>query len=81
MFDPEFLESLSGLRIVARRVPRHGRHAEQRSLDMGGGSEFRDAVERDWLPRLEEFAPQSRCQSTPGPMSASQVMARARQRV
>ncbi|MHC4954338.1 MAG: DUF58 domain-containing protein [Planctomycetota bacterium] len=48
MFDPEFLESLSGLRIVARRVPRHGRHAEQRSLDMGGGSEFRDY--RDYAP-------------------------------
>ncbi|MHC4939517.1 MAG: DUF58 domain-containing protein [Planctomycetota bacterium] len=42
MFEPGFLESLAGLRIVARRVPRHGRHAEQRSADMGGGNEFRD---------------------------------------
>lgn len=42
MFDTEFLASLSRLRIVARRVPRHGRHAEQRSRDLGGGTEFRD---------------------------------------
>ena len=48
MFDPEFLASLQGLRIVARRVPRHGRHAEQRSADMGGGNEFRDY--RDYTP-------------------------------
>jgi len=48
MFDPEFLQSLQGLRIVARRVPRHGRHAEQRSADMGGGNEFRDY--RDYAP-------------------------------
>jgi len=48
MFDAGFLESLAGLRIVARRVPRHGRHAEQRSADMGGGTEFRDY--RDYTP-------------------------------
>jgi len=42
MFDPQFLAALQGLRIVARRVPRHGRHAEQRSADLGGGNEFRD---------------------------------------
>jgi len=48
MFDAVFLESLAGLRIVARRVPRHGRHAEQRSADMGGGTEFRDY--RDYTP-------------------------------
>jgi uncharacterized protein (DUF58 family) len=42
MFDPAFLAALSRLRIVARRVPRHGRHAEQRSADLGGGNEFRD---------------------------------------
>ncbi len=48
MFDPAFLASLQGLRIVARRVPRHGRHAEQRSTDMGGGNEFRDY--RDYAP-------------------------------
>jgi len=42
VFDTEFLASLSRLRIVARRVPRHGRHAEQRSRDLGGGTEFRD---------------------------------------
>jgi uncharacterized protein (DUF58 family) len=48
MFDADFLASLAGLRIVARRVPRHGRHAEQRSADMGGGNEFRDY--RDYTP-------------------------------
>lgn len=42
LFDPEFLASLEGLRVVARRVPRHGRHAEQRSADLGVGLEFRD---------------------------------------
>ena len=48
MFDSGFLESLQGLRIVARRVPRHGRHAEQRSADFGGGTDFRDF--RDYTP-------------------------------
>ena len=48
MFEAKFLESLAGLRIVAGRVPRYGRHAEQRSVDMGGGSEFRDY--RDYTP-------------------------------
>ncbi len=42
LFDPEFLESVQRLRIVARRVPRGGRHAEQRSRDLGHGIEFRD---------------------------------------
>lgn len=42
LFDPEFLESLSRLRMLARRVARGGRHAEQRSLDLGTGIEFRD---------------------------------------
>ncbi len=42
LFDPKFLESLQHLKIVARRVPRGGRLAEQRSLDLGAGIEFRD---------------------------------------
>jgi uncharacterized protein (DUF58 family) len=42
LFDAEFLASVRHLRIVASRVPRGGRHAEQRSLDMGAGIEFRD---------------------------------------
>ncbi len=37
-----FLEALQSLRISARRVPRRGRHAEQRSKDLGSGIEFRD---------------------------------------
>jgi len=42
LFDPAFLASLASLRIVARRVAPGGRHAEQRSSDLGGGLEFRD---------------------------------------
>ncbi len=42
LFDADFLESLAHLRIVARRVARGGRHAEQRSRDLGSGIEFRD---------------------------------------
>jgi len=42
LFDPPFLASLKGLRIVARRVPRGGRPADQRSRDLGSGIEFRD---------------------------------------
>lgn len=42
IFDPAFLASLSHLRIVARRVPRDGRFAEQRSHDLGHGTDFRD---------------------------------------
>lgn len=42
LFDAEFLQSLSTLRIIARRVARGGRFAEQRSVDLGGGTEFRD---------------------------------------
>ena len=42
LFDPAFLASLATLRIVARRVAPRGRHAEQRSRDLGGGLEFRD---------------------------------------
>jgi len=40
--DPEFLKKVSRLRIIARNVPRGGRHAEQRSLDLGAGIEFKD---------------------------------------
>lgn len=42
LFDPAFLESLKSLRVIARRVPPQGRHAEQRSRDLGSGIEFRD---------------------------------------
>ena len=42
LFDPEFLHAVERLRIVARRVPRSGRPAEQRSADLGSGLEFRD---------------------------------------
>jgi len=42
IFDPAFLESLRHLRIVARRVARGGRYAEQRSQDLGHGTDFRD---------------------------------------
>ena len=42
LFDAEFLESLKRLRMIARRTPRGGRFAEQRSEDMGHGLEFRD---------------------------------------
>ena len=42
IFDPAFLASLSHLRVVARRVPRDGRFAEQRSRDLGHGTDFSD---------------------------------------
>ena len=42
LFDPEFLAAVSRLRILARRVPRGGAHAEQRSRKQGAGMEFRD---------------------------------------
>ncbi len=42
LFDAEFLTSLERLHITARRVARGGRHAEQRSRDLGSGIEFRD---------------------------------------
>ena len=42
VFDPAFLASLSHLRIVARRVARGGRFAEQCSEDLGHGTDFRD---------------------------------------
>lgn len=42
LFDAEFLAALDRLHITARRVARSGRHAEQRSKDLGSGIEFRD---------------------------------------
>ena len=42
LFDPAFLEAVGRLRLVAHRVARGGRPAEQRSKDMGAGIEFRD---------------------------------------
>lgn len=42
LFDNEFLAALEGLRINIRQVAAGGRHAEQRSTDLGSGLEFRD---------------------------------------
>jgi uncharacterized protein (DUF58 family) len=42
LLDPEFLASVSRLRLVARQVPRGGRFADQRSKDQGAGLEFLD---------------------------------------
>ena len=42
LFDAEFMAAVSRLRILARRVPRGGRPAEQRSQKLGSGMEFRD---------------------------------------
>ncbi len=42
LFDPKFLQSLSRLHLRAKRVAAGGRHAEQRSRDMGAGIEFKD---------------------------------------
>jgi len=42
LFDPAFREEVGRLSIVARRVARGGRPAEQRSRDLGSGIEFRD---------------------------------------
>lgn len=42
MIDADFLHSLQRLRLVARRVPRGGRFAEQRSAAQGTGIEFQD---------------------------------------
>jgi len=42
LFDPEFLHAIDRLHIHARRVAHSGRTAEQRSLDLGAGIEFRD---------------------------------------
>jgi uncharacterized protein (DUF58 family) len=42
LFDPAFVASLEGLRILARSVPRGGQHGEQRSRARGAGAEFAD---------------------------------------
>lgn len=42
LFDAEFIESVQRLRLLAKRVARSGRPAEQRSRDLGSGIEFRD---------------------------------------
>jgi len=42
LFDADFIESLQRLRLVAQRVPRGGRFAEQRSKALGAGLEFQD---------------------------------------
>jgi len=42
LFDPAFREAVGRLHLVARRVARGGRPAEQRSRDLGSGIEFRD---------------------------------------
>ena len=48
LFDPAFLSSLEGLRVLARRVPAGGRHGEQRSRARGAGVEFTDV--RPYVP-------------------------------
>lgn len=42
LLDADFLDSLARLRIVARRVPRGGRFADQASTALGSGLEFKD---------------------------------------
>ena len=42
LFDPEFVESVSRLKIIARRVAPSGSPAEKRSRQKGSGMEFRD---------------------------------------
>ena len=42
LFDASFLASLKHLHIVAHRVARGGRPAEQRSSELGSGIEFKD---------------------------------------
>ena len=42
LFDPDFLTSLTHLRITARRVAAGGRFGEKLSRDLGAGVEFRD---------------------------------------
>ena len=42
LFDDALLQSIRHLKFIARRVPRGGRWAEQRSVDLGSGIEFRD---------------------------------------
>ena len=42
LLDPNFLQQVRSLRIVARRVAPAGRWAEHRSRDRGQGMEFRD---------------------------------------
>ncbi len=42
LFDESFLQSLSHLNILAKRVAARGRPAEQRSKDLGTGIEFSD---------------------------------------
>lgn len=42
LFDASFLAAVARLRVVAKRVPRGGRFAEQRSKAKGSGLEFQD---------------------------------------
>jgi uncharacterized protein (DUF58 family) len=42
LFDPDFLASLSHLRLTVQRVPAGGRFGERLSRDLGTGLEFRD---------------------------------------
>jgi len=42
LFSSEFVDAISRLRIKAKNIPRGGRHAEQTSIQMGSGMEFRD---------------------------------------
>lgn len=47
-FDSDFLPALEALRLLARRVPAGGRHAEQRSRMRAAGVEFTDL--RPYVP-------------------------------
>ncbi len=42
LFDAQFVNAIRQLRIAAKQVPRGGRHAEQSSVQLGAGQEFRD---------------------------------------
>ncbi len=48
IFDPAFMHSLEGLRVIAKRTPAGGRMAEQRSRAKGAGVEFSDV--RPYVP-------------------------------
>ena len=56
LFTEEFIRSVAKLRIVARRVPAGGHHAEQHSRHLGSGIEFHDFrsyVEGDDIRRVD----------------------------
>jgi uncharacterized protein (DUF58 family) len=48
LFTQEYIQAIEQLGLVARQAPAGGRFAEQRSVDLGGGIEFRDF--RSYVP-------------------------------